>query len=370
MTVDTENPKDASRATRGSCCAWKIAVALLFLRLCVGWHFFAEGIKKLSYDEGRQQWSMNVPTEFMFGQAVGPLAGFYHSFVPGDHKWRTALATPEQLTPESAKKLSGWVSGYVKRRQQELKTGKHTEVAIPDFVPYAEWHEEIDEERRELFEQFAEVSGLDEEQLKQAGEIYERRNRQLADYLAGESLEIQTYQHELWRLENMTRESGAEEIPYRAQRALQTQTETSNDPRRWVATVKVYDEEFTNELKSILTAEQAESPLAAEVDEALTSPTAKTLHRMNVAATCLTIGVGLCLLVGLFTRLASVLGIVFLLSVMATQPPWVPGAQTMLFYYQLVEVAAFAVLATTRAGRVAGLDFVLHGLWSKCCGSK
>ncbi len=349
---------------------WKLAVALLLLRLCVGWHFFAEGIKKLSYDESRQAWSMNVPTEYLFGQAVGPLASFYHSFVPGDHNWRSTLAEPKQLTPESAKELSDWIGKYVKRRQGELRNNKHTEVDLPDFLPYTSWYKEIDTDRRELFEQFTSVPGLEEEQKAAAAEIFEKRDRQLADYLAGESLEIQTYQHELWRLENMKQESGAEEIPYRAQRAMKSQAETSNNPRRWVATVKSYDAELVNDLKSLLSSEQRGTPVAATVDEALTSPKAKSLHLMNVAATCLTIGVGLCLLTGLFTRLASVLGIVFLVSVMATQPPWVPGAQTMMFYYQLVEVAALAVLATSRAGHVAGLDFVIHGLWSKCCGSK
>ena len=91
---------------------------------------------------------------------------------------------------------------------------------------------------------------------------------------------------------------------------------------------------------------------------------------MNLAVTGLTIGVGLCLLVGLFTRLAAVVGALFLLSVMATQPPWVPGAETTYFYYQLVEFAAMMLLAAAAAGRVAGLDFILHGLWSKCCGTK
>ena len=91
---------------------------------------------------------------------------------------------------------------------------------------------------------------------------------------------------------------------------------------------------------------------------------------MNLAVTGLTIGVGLCLLVGLFTRLASVAGAFFLLSVMATQPPWVAGANTQFFYYQLVEFAALLFLAAVAAGRVAGLDLFLHALWSKCCGKK
>ena len=42
------------------------------------------------------------------------------------------------------------------------------------------------------------------------------------------------------------------------------------------------------------------------------TPTKRKLHRMNVAVTCLVIGVGVCLMLGLFTRLAAVGGIAFL----------------------------------------------------------
>jgi uncharacterized membrane protein YphA (DoxX/SURF4 family) len=45
-----------------------------------------------------------------------------------------------------------------------------------------------------------------------------------------------------------------------------------------------------------------------------------------MAVTVLTIGVGICLLAGFFTRLAAVAGALFLLSVIASQPPWVTGA--------------------------------------------
>ena len=47
---------------------------------------------------------------------------------------------------------------------------------------------------------------------------------------------------------------------------------------------------------------------------------------MNWIVTILTIGVGVCLLLGFFTRLASLAGALFLLGVIATQPPWVADA--------------------------------------------
>ena len=82
------------------------------------------------------------------------------------------------------------------------------------------------------------------------------------------------------------------------------------------------------------------------------------------------VGVGVLLILGLFTRLASVAGMLFLGSVMATQPPWVYGANSQYVYYQMVEVLALFVLFVFAAGRFGGLDYLIYGLYRRCCGPK
>ena len=67
--------------------------------------------------------------------------------------------------------------------------------------------------------------------------------------------------------------------------------------------------------------------------------------------------VGGLLIVGLFTRLASFLGGAFLLSIIATQPPWVPGTESTYLY--AIELMALVVIFATLAGRLGGLDFFL-----------
>jgi uncharacterized membrane protein YphA (DoxX/SURF4 family) len=122
-------------------------------------------------------------------------------------------------------------------------------------------------------------------------------------------------------------------------------------------------------LRSLLNAEQAGDPAVnAQVDSILADAADVKLHRMNVAVTGLIIGIGVCLVLGLFTRLASLAGILFLGAVMATQPPWVEGANTTVFYYQLVEIAGLVVLFASAAGRWAGLDFFIRAALGKCCG--
>ena len=77
----------------------------------------------------------------------------------------------------------------------------------------------------------------------------------------------------------------------------------------------------------------------------------------------MTVTVGICLLVGSLTRLAALAGALFLLSVIASQPPWVTGAAPT--YYQMVELAGLLVLAGTGAGRWAGLDYFGYLLFGR-----
>ena len=65
--------------------------------------------------------------------------------------------------------------------------------------------------------------------------------------------------------------------------------------------------------------------------------------------------VGVFLVLGLFTRFWSVVGVGFLCSVIASQWPGWTGSEAT--YYQVVELCALLVLAATNAGRFAGLDF-------------
>ncbi|MBB3206613.1 putative membrane protein YphA (DoxX/SURF4 family) [Rhodopirellula rubra] len=79
------------------------------------------------------------------------------------------------------------------------------------------------------------------------------------------------------------------------------------------------------------------------------------------------IALGWCLILGLFTSVASLALGVFLFSVFLSQfPPTTgPGSSN----YQLIESLACFVLAATGAGRFAGLDFFLHLIVRKVCGS-
>jgi thiosulfate dehydrogenase (quinone) large subunit len=79
--------------------------------------------------------------------------------------------------------------------------------------------------------------------------------------------------------------------------------------------------------------------------------------------------VGLFLILGLFTRLASLAGIGFILLFYLATPPFVgyfysiPSEGSYLIVNKnLVEIAALAVIFATGSGKFAGLDRIVHGL--------
>lgn len=73
--------------------------------------------------------------------------------------------------------------------------------------------------------------------------------------------------------------------------------------------------------------------------------------------------VGILLIIGLLTPVASILAALFLLSVVLTQMPGYPGSAPT--YFQAVEAIALLVLAATDAGRYAGLDFLPWAWWNR-----
>ena len=79
--------------------------------------------------------------------------------------------------------------------------------------------------------------------------------------------------------------------------------------------------------------------------------------------------VGLLLILGLFTRLASLAGIGFVLLFYLCNPPFVgyfysipTEGSYLIVNKNLVEIGALLVILTTGSGKFAGLDRIIHGL--------
>jgi uncharacterized membrane protein YphA (DoxX/SURF4 family) len=310
-------------------------LALVLLRLAVGWHFFREGTEKVVYDPHDGQLRKTFSAEGFLANAKGPLAGWYRANIPDDHGWRDLLATPRKNDP--------------------------TEKSAPAFT---EWAERIAADWRNVVDDVKALPALADAQKQQADAILEKQRKDLDAYLAAESQAIAEYRHELWRLANWQDSPESGEVPFVDERISAKTLETAKTPAPWVGQVQRFDAELREDLQALLTNEQRELALTTSgMNEALSDPREKRLHVVNTAVTWLTIGVGVCLLVGFFTRTAAIVGALFLLGVILSQPPWLADAAPTM--EQIIEFTALLVLAGTGAGRWAGLDFFTYALFNR-----
>jgi thiosulfate dehydrogenase (quinone) large subunit len=84
------------------------------------------------------------------------------------------------------------------------------------------------------------------------------------------------------------------------------------------------------------------------------------------------VAVGVLLILGLFTRLASLGGIGFILLFYLCNPPFVGyfysipvEGSYLIVSKNLVELGALVVILVTGSGRFAGLDRIVHGLFGR-----
>jgi thiosulfate dehydrogenase [quinone] large subunit len=113
--------------------------------------------------------------------------------------------------------------------------------------------------------------------------------------------------------------------------------------------------------------QQARGPFAGAFKALAANPS--LLELANQATMWGLVAIGLGLMLGLFTRLASLGGILLILMFYLCNPPFVgyfysvPSEGSYLVVNKnLVELAALAVVFATGSGRVAGLDRLIHGI--------
>ena len=346
-----------------------LVLSLVLLRLAAGWHFWSEGTKKLEYNPTTGHTRVAFTAEPFLRGAVGPWADFYKRESPSFHDWERLLTVPKQWAEPTKPELDArakWDAEHAARLKAAADKKESLPAEFPRYTRWGIWAEQVSVEWWHKVERFGALPGVTDQQREAAKAALVVRQQQLADYLGGEEQAIADWQHELWRLEEWKAEPTATRLPFAEARIEEKQAEVAGGAAGWVAQVRELEAALDGDLRNLLTAEQAtNSELLDDFATAVADPAERKLERMNLIVTCVVIGVGACLLLGLFTRLAAIAGIAFLLMVMAAQPPWVAGARTEFFYYQLVEVFALLVLLVAGAGRWAGLDFFLRALFGR-----
>lgn len=286
------------------------AVALLLLRVCVGFHFFKEGTGKLA--------DPKPFSAMFFGAAKGPMAEHYHNLV--------------------------WDADGLARFDAE-----QTVAAWAQYVSAAKTH-----------------YGFSAEQTQEAEEKLARREEMLRDYLAGLGDSLDEYKRALDRRAANRADAARSQVPSLRGQSEKVESEIKGKRGAWLGELDKLAKDLERDMEAIASPEQR----AARGKLAVYKPGRKFLdsESMDKFIPYFDLTLGVLLIVGLFTRPAALAAAGFLISVVIAQWPGAYGTQPT--YYQAVEACSLLLLAAANAGRCGGLDSVIDLLWNCCCGGK
>lgn len=323
-------------------------VALVALRLVCGWHFFNEGIKKLD------------PTFSSAGflrTAKGPLAPTFAAMVPGPHGAYGELMKPVRIgsrDDETQQAIDAWVADYGKRSAQAAKAGEPLPADIPAEVPGAAWVEQIAASWDEGLVRLGRL-GAEGDVAEELSALRDAKLGEIVNYLHVEQDGIQDLQHEAWRLEQLKEKVGDSPAPFQRELVDEQQGVVWKTIQPWLASVGLIEQTFFEDAGEVAT-EIGLSPgrVASSLEER------NLLDWVDWLVMLVVLGSGVCVFLGLGTRVAAVLAAGFLFSLILTQPPGAYGVDISFFFTWAIELCAFLVLAATGAGQWAGLDGLLH----------
>ncbi|MBC20767.1 MAG: hypothetical protein CMJ74_10980 [Planctomycetaceae bacterium] len=312
-----------------------VIVLLVAMRIAIGWYFFESGRSK------------NLDRDFssagFLSQAKGPLAPLYKSALPSNHQFDVLLAKaridhPNPHPPGSIE----WVEF-----EQE---------------PYSLWQQQILFDFGRIRQQATNHFKLDEDDLTRADKVFAYYEKSLADYFRSARSDIAAYRHELARLENWESNDSASDVPYQTDRIAAKRKELASSAAQFQTAVDDLQASFQEELSELVPPEEKlrAGPLPVG------SNTLASFDRFLMVSHFL---IGGCMVIGLVSRFASLSAGLFLVTVIASQPPWIVGYSTI--GYQVVMLIGCLLLTATPSGRWCGIDHFLPKMsLSSCCKPK
>jgi uncharacterized membrane protein YphA (DoxX/SURF4 family) len=301
-------------------------VALAFLRIVIGLHFFLEGLGHLR----DPAWS----SAGFRKAAVGPLADGYRSLLPETGDWSATLGAADRRSADEA--IAAWEASVA-----------------------TQWQRRLDERLA--------VVPLSGEPLERSKQAFEASRKELAAWVGEIREDLVEYRLELIRLAETEARPAAREVPFERERVAKKRRELAGDAAAWMTAAAAIGRRLETEWDTALAPPDRDRMAAAAPRTALWK--ADRFVSWSLAT------IGGCLVLGLLVKFNAVGGAIFLASVVASQPFWVPGAQET--YAQWVEMAALLAIAALPTGGWSGLDYFLEPwleshcpLRRACCGGK
>jgi uncharacterized membrane protein YphA (DoxX/SURF4 family) len=310
-----------------------MTASLIFLRIVIGLHFFLEGSSHLR----DPSWS----SAGFRKAAVGPLASFLKSDLPETGDWKSTLGNVHSTNAvDVAAAADNWRSSIVE-----------------------EW-EVLGERRNVVLRRSGWVAPADWVELSSAA--LGAADKKLASMLDYANEDLLDFCRQAVRLKATEKSAMAKNVPFMRDRIADKERELAGQKNGWMEEANAVGRELVSAWNEPLSAEER------RIADTAVEPTRLWKADRFVSWSLATIGA--CLVIGIFTKFNAVGGVFFLLSVVASQPFWLPAAQAT--YDQWVEIAGLLVLASMPLGAWAGIDAFLMPILKKycplkiCCNSK
>jgi uncharacterized membrane protein YphA (DoxX/SURF4 family) len=297
-----------------------IFLSLLLLRFAIGFHFFTEGADKLR--------SGNFSAAPFLSAAKGPFATHYHRLLEDE-------------------------SGQVRLCVVSVSEGRENNFQVDPELTIAIWGDFVD--------RAASYFPFDDAQLSRAQEIFKAHREELDEWLASHQSELIAHYSTGDRLDGFAQDGTARHEVALNVASVRGQVDRiradrSRQLQQWTRQIEEMWDSLEQQVNSVYggSGKPPRKPIALHRPY---SQTYSKLKIINAFIPWFDIIVGGLLILGLMTRLASIAGIGFLTAVIASQPPWIPGAAPTI--YQTIELLALLVICATCAGRIGGLDFFI-----------
>ncbi|MEC7709707.1 MAG: DoxX family protein [Planctomycetota bacterium] len=301
-----------------------VTAALTFLRIVIGLHFFLEGSSHLR----DPSWS----SAGFRKAAVGPLSSFLKADLPETGDWKNTVGQIQDADPAKVSNAAaGWRASLVEQ-WKELGVRRERALRASGWTPPENWSNTS---------------------LK----AIESADKKLAEMLDDAQEDLLSYCREVIRLQETEESAMARDIPFMRERVSTKQRELASQKAGWMAEADAVGRELVSTWNEPLSTENRRRA------ESAVRPTRLWKADRFVSWSLTTIGA--CLVVGFLTKFNAMGGVFFLLSVVASQPFWLPAAQST--YEQWVEIAGLLVLASAPLGAWAGIDAFLMPILQKFC---
>lgn len=299
-----------------------VLLALIALRIAIGFHFFHEGIIKFRAGD--------FTARYFLSEAKGPLAGLFQSFLDDpDGTIRLCLKTENPLAATKAELAAPEIS--------------------PDFTHmiWSDFGDRVKDHYK-----------LNDLESTKADQILDEHKLYLEEFLEENRAELIAHFGSNDRLAGFVKDGEGRQAVSQQVASLGEQIDTIKSDRKkkfqgWSSQVESIWDSLETQLNQLAINNPAK-PSALQLHRPFAQPYSWQKIIDRVVPWFDTI-VGALMIVGFLTRFASLAAGGFLASIIATQPPWIAGTTPTILY--LIELIGCLLLFVTAAGRFGGLDF-------------